>query len=230
MASISKNSSGNWRVQLEHHGQREYKTFKSKSLALRWSVQRQAELQRGLLATVDDAQKTFLREIIARYREKVLPHKRNRGYRWSLNLLEDRFGETRLISLQSKDIANFRDERLNQGLAPATVVKELNLLRILIDYAIKEVGIYLPANPARMVKNPSVNNARDRVLTATEEAQLFAAFTQPMLPVISTLALETACRLGELLSLRWQDVDFQKHIAHIRFTKTDTPRYVPLSS
>ena len=102
MASISKNSSGNWRVQLEHHGQREYKTFKSKSLALRWSVQRQAELQRGLLATVDDAQKTFLREIIARYREKVLPHKRNRGYRWSLNLLEDRFGETRPLVYKAK--------------------------------------------------------------------------------------------------------------------------------
>jgi len=229
MASIIQNDSGNWRVQIEHHGKREYKTFKLKSLADRWATQREAELQRGLVASVDDAQKTALFEVINLYRDKVLPTKRNRSDRFTLNLLEKCLGNIRLISLQTKDIANFRDTRLTEGKAPATVVKELNLLRVLIDYSISEMGIYLPSNQARMVKNPSVKNARDRVLSEEEEIQLFGAFEHPMLGIIAVLALETACRLGELLNMSWEDINFTDSTIHIPLTKTDTPRTIPLS-
>lgn len=182
MASLSQNTSGNWRAQVEVRGQREYKTFRLKSLAQQWAKQRESELERGLLASVDAAQKNTLLAIIDRYRERVLPHKRNRSDRFTLNLLEAEFGRYRLISLQSRDIADFRDRRLQAGKAPATVVKELNLFRVLIDYAINDMGIYLPANPARMVKNPTVRNSRDRILRPAEEKQLFEAFSHPMLP------------------------------------------------
>lgn len=229
MASIIKNDSGNWRVQIEHRGKREYKTFKLKSLADRWATQREAELQRGLVTSVDDAQKTPLSEVIELYRVKVLPNKRNRSDRFTLNLLEEQLGHIRLISLQTKDIADFRDTRLTEGKAPATVVKELNLLRVLIDYAISEMGIYLPSNQARMVKNPSVKNARDRILSEEEEIQLFGAFEHPMLGIITALALETACRLGELLNMSWEDINFTDSTIHIPLTKTDTPRTIPLS-
>lgn len=230
MASLIQNTSGNWRVQIEFRGQREYKTFKSKSLAQQWAKQRESELQRGLLASVDDAQKTPLEAVIARYRERVLPTKRNRSDRFTLELLGDRFGRFRLISLQSKHVADFRDDRLAEGKAPATVVKELNLLRVLIDYAISDMGIYLPANPARMVKNPSVKNARDRILSDEEEEKLFAAFNHPMLPSITRLALETACRLGELLNMQWAHIDFSVRTLKIPVTKTDVPRTIPLST
>jgi integrase len=228
MASIIQNTSGNWRVQIELHGQREYKTFKLKSLAQQWAKQRESELQRGLLASVDDAQKTALLGVIERYRERVLPLKRNRSDQFTLDLLESKFGRHRLLSLQSKDIADFRDNRLREGKAPATVVKDLNLFRVLIDYAINDMGIYLPMNPARMVKNPAVKNSRDRTLTSAEEKQLFAAFKHPMLPHITCLALETACRLSELLNMEWEHINFRHHTLVIPHTKTDVPRTIPL--
>lgn len=230
MASIIQTSSGNWRVQIEFRGQREYKTFKLKSLAQQWAKQRESELQRGLLASVDDAQKTALLAIIERYRERVLPLKRNRSDKFTLDLLEGMFGRHRLISLQSKDIADFRDHRLKAGKAPATVVKELNLFRVLIDYAINDMGIYLPMNPARMVKNPTVKNSRDRILTTAEEKLLFDTFNHPMLPHITQLALETACRLGELLNMEWEHINFRHRTLTIPHTKTDVPRTIPLSS
>lgn len=229
MASILQNTSGNWRVQIEHHGQREYKTFKNKSLAQQWAKQRESELQRGLLASVDDAQKTTLAVVIERYRERVLPLKRSRSDRFTLDKLQNRFGRHRLISLQSKDVADFRDDLIQAGKAPATVVKELNLLRVLIDYAINDMGIYLPANVARVIKNPAVRNARSRILSNAEEPLLFGAFAHPLLPHITQLALETACRLGELLNMQWEHVDFKKHTLHIPVTKTDVPRTIPLS-
>lgn len=180
-----------------------------------------------MLASVDDgAQKTAFSEVIKLYRERVLPGKRNRSDKFTLALLEGRFGNAHLIGLQGRDIADFRDNRLAEGKAPATVVKELNLLRVLIDYAINDMGINLPANPARMIQNPSVENARDRILTSEEEARLFAAFEHPMLPIITRLALETACRLSELLNMSWEDIKGRTML----LPKTRTgPRTIPLS-
>ena len=230
MASFTETPSGSWRVQIENRGKREYKTFKNKSLANRWASQREAELARGMVASADDAQRTPFSDVIKTYRKKVLPTKRNRSDRYTLNTLEKRFGRTRLIALYTKDIADFRDDRLAAGKAPATVVKELNLLRVLIDYSIRDMGIYLPGNPARLVKNPTVRNSRDRVFIADEEKRLFAEFKTLMLKVIARLALETACRLGELLQMHWEDIDFAKRTLHIPKTKTDTPRTIPLSA
>jgi integrase len=229
MASIIQNASGNWRAQIEVHGQREYKTFALKTLAQQWAKQRESELQRGMLASVDDAQKTPLTRVIDQYRKRVLPGKRSRSHKFTLELIEHHFGSHRLIGLQSKDIADFRDFRLQQGKAPATVVKDLNLFRVLIDYAINDMGIYLPMNPARMVKNPTVKNSRDRILTQAEEKRLFAVFNQPMLPHITRLALETACRLGELFNMKWEHIDFRQRTLDIPHTKTDVPRKIPLS-
>ena len=168
--------------------------------------------------------------MISRYRVKVLPSKQNRSDRYTLDLLDAEFGSTRLISLQSKDIADFRDARLGVGRAPATVVKDLNLLRVLVDYAIQDMGIYLPSNPARSVKNPSVKNSRDRVFMQDEERILFSAFTHPMLPAIATLAIETACRLGELLNMEWKDIDLAKRTVFLPKTKIGESRTIPLSS
>jgi integrase len=229
MASFTQTKAGTWRVQVEYRGRREYKTFPNKSLADRWAKQREAELAKGLLVSVDEAQRTPFSDVIAEYRKRVLPTKRNRSDKWVLNTLEDAFGDTRLISLTAKDIAGFRDDRLEAGLAPATVVKELNLLRVLVDYAINDLGIYLPANPARIVKNPSVRNARDRLFLEGEEERLLAAMQLPALVAITQLALETACRLGELLDMQWHDIDFKTRTVRIPKTKTDVPRTIPLS-
>ena len=58
MASILKMATGSFRVQVEQYGKREYKTFRNKSLASSWATQREAELGRGLIATVDLAMRT----------------------------------------------------------------------------------------------------------------------------------------------------------------------------
>ena len=232
MASIKQMANGKWRVQIEYRGRREYKTLLTHSLAKAWANQREVEIAKGQIASADDAQRTPFAEVIDRFREKELPKRKNRSDKFVLNTLEQRFGRTRLISLTTKDIAKFRDDRLDEGRAPATVVKELNLVRQLIDYAIQEMGIYLPSNQARLVKNPKVNNARERVFIEDEEKRLFEAFPNENYRDIGNLALETACRLGELLKMDWSQIDFTKRTLTIpkEDAKTGVGRVVPLSS
>ena len=233
MASIQKTKNGTWRVQIELRGRREYKTFPIKNLAVAWANQREAEIVQGKIQSASVAEQTPFSDVIQEFREKEAPKLRNRSYKFILNTLDERFGRHRLIDLQKRDFSRFRDDRLDEGLAPATVLKELNLARRLIDYAIKDMDIYLPSNTARLVDNPKVNNARDRVFINPEEEQrLFEALPTDDYRAITGLALETACRLGELLKMEWHHIDFDRRLLAIpkAHSKTDVARTIPLSS
>lgn len=235
MASIQKIATKkgmSWRVQIELRGRREFKTFPVKNLAVAWANQREAEIVQGKVQSSSIAERTPFSTVIQTYRERELPKLRNRSTKFMLNTLDERFGRFRLVDLQKKDFARFRDDRLDE-VAPATVLKELNLARRLIDYAMNDLDIYLPANTARQVENPKVENARDRVFISDEEEQrLFEAFPNDNFRHIGGLALETACRLGEMLKMEWHHIDMAARTVIIPKpnTKTEVGRTVPLSS
>ena len=116
--------------------------------------------------------------------------------------------------------------------AAATVLRELNLISHTLDIATKEWGLPLPYNPAKLVRRPLVRNERSRRLTEGEEVRLLAACdigrTTWMKPLI-VLALETGMRRGELLDLKWTDLDLSRRIAHVRRSKNGEHRAVPLT-
>ncbi|MEP7262103.1 MAG: site-specific integrase [Usitatibacter sp.] len=233
MASIQKTKNGTWRVQIEMRGRRDYKTFPTKALAIGWANERETDMAQGKVRSSSQAERTPFATVIQTYRVRELPKLRNRSSKFMLNTLEQRFGRYRLVDLQMKDFANFRDDRLDDDLAPATVLKELNLARRLIDYAIKDLSIYLPSNTARLVDNPHVENDRDRVFISDEEEQrLFEAFPNDNYRHIGALALESACRLGEMLKMEWHHVDFTRRTLTVPKpnTKTEVKKTVPLSS
>ncbi len=51
----------------------------------------------------------------------------------------------------------------------------------------------------------------------------------PYLKPIIVLALNTAMRKGEILNLRWDDVDFARRAVQVKKTKNDQPREVPMT-
>ena len=98
-----------WRVQIELRGRRAYKTFPVKNLAVAWANQREAEIVQGKVQSSSVAERTPFSEVIKEYRKKELEKLKNRSYKYMLNTLEKRFGRHRLIDLQKKDFAKFRD-------------------------------------------------------------------------------------------------------------------------
>ncbi|MFH4294190.1 tyrosine-type recombinase/integrase, partial [Acinetobacter baumannii] len=81
-------------------------------------------------------------------------------------------------------------------------------------------------NPVELVRKPKISSGRDRRLTSGEERRLSRYFKEKnqALYVIFHLALETAMRQGEILSLRWEHVDLQHGVAHLPTTKNGAPR------
>ncbi|WP_411268998.1 tyrosine-type recombinase/integrase [Escherichia coli] len=86
-------------------------------------------------------------------------------------------------------------------------------------------------NPVELVRKPRVSPGRERRLTSSEERRLSRYFRERnmSLYVAFHLALETAMRQGEILSLRWEHIDLRHGVAHLPETKNGHSRDVPLS-
>jgi integrase len=174
-----------------------------------------------------------LSELLARYRDQVSPTKRSAHTEASrINaMLRRPIVHRTLAKLTSADVATYRDERLKDA-APATVVRELNTLSHAIETALREWGLWLPRNPVKLVRRPSVPQGRKRRLEDGEEERLLAACDRgrtPLLKQLVILAIETGMRRGELLGLRWEHVQLIKRIVHLPLTKNGESRDVPLS-
>jgi integrase len=78
------------------------------------------------------------------------------------------------------------------------------------------------------VKLPKVDNGRLRYLTPGELKNALRAAPEWMRAPLALAAL-TGCRRGELLSLRWDDVNVERKVMFIAETKNGEPKAVPLN-
>jgi integrase len=160
-----------------------------------------------------------------------------------LGVLKSHFGQRQLRSLTYGAIREFRSTRLKTKTRSDTqrsitsVNRELALLRRMLNVAVSESFI-VGGNPFHK-GDPLISTAdekrRQRIITRDEEKALLAACDAPKrghLKAIIIAALDTGCRLGELLKLRWRDVDLDNgQINLIAFnTKTATERTVALTT
>ncbi len=118
-------------------------------------------------------------------------------------------------------------EERGNPLKVATVNHHLKLLKAIFNRGIKTGK--LTYNPVRAVKLFKENNARNRCLSAEEEARLFAHLPESIKPLV-TVALHTGMRQGELLALRWDDVDFYTGTLRVREAKSGEGRSVVMNS
>lgn len=145
-----------------------------------------------------------------------------------------------LKDLDSADFAAWRDNRLSEGSAPATVKQNLSIISHLFKTARREWGLKALENPILDVAKPKVNNERSRRLDALEEQYLLDAIDNPgdgagnrinkYIGSMVRFAVETAMRQKEMLDLDWRQVDIDNKIAILLDTKnSDKVVKVPLS-
>jgi integrase len=72
------------------------------------------------------------------------------------------------------------------------------------------------------------NNARKRYLSMEECGHLIDSCRAPHIRAIAVIALHTGMRLGEILSLRRQDIDFPAGLLLIADSKNGEPRHIPM--
>src|SRR6266478_5955056 len=150
------------------------------------------------------------------------------------NVFCQHLGKKALNEIDQQMVEEFKVKRMKtitrygRPRKPASVNRELAILsgvfRIAVDY--EEVA----QNPCRKVESLPENNQRTRHLSFDEEDRLFVALTgdrQHLLALV-TVAIYSGPRRGELLKLRWSNVDFDLNAINFTETKTNKDRSVPM--
>lgn len=132
------------------------------------------------------------------------------------------------------DILKLRKRMEDKNYAPATVKHILVLLRMLINWGIKN-GICPPVDPSKLRFDiPKLDNERTEMLTPTQIEAYERALDQESdqnLAALFRLALVTGMRKSALMNLRWNDCDMDNRIITLRgeVAKRGKTDYVPMS-
>jgi integrase len=129
--------------------------------------------------------------------------------------LKPALGRVKLAQLKPLHIENFMTAQVEQkGLAQATVDKHFWTLHKALDRAVAWGQI--PRNPADQVVKPGVQDSEVRSFDVDEQAAILgrAAGTWQYGPIL--LALATGMRRGEIVALRWRDVELEAGVVAVR--------------
>lgn len=210
-------------------------TFDTFEAAEQTRLHIEAQLSVSVVRDYSVATKTTLRDLLERYLEEVVPsHKGAAIERTRIRRLlrDEAFVDKKLAALTTEDLQDFVTDRLTE-VAPATVDRDLDMISQTLNYADDVWKIAAVESPFKGLRRPKYFNERDRRLAPSEEKALLDAARADENPYVEpaiVLALETAMRRSELLSLTAADINHELRYALLRDTKNGRSRKVPLST
>jgi len=214
-------------------------TFKRLTDAKKWAQDTESAIRDGRHFKTTEAKKHTFADLADRYIKDVLPKKPKQELRQKMQLewWKEKMGVYLLADITPALIVQYRDE-LASGTtyrhtqrSPATVVRYMAALSHAFTIAVKEWG-WLDDSPTRKVTKPSESEGRVRFLDDDERAKLLTACKEssnPLLYPCVILALSTGMRQGELMGLKWPDVNLKDGFLILHKTKNGTRRRVPLA-
>jgi site-specific recombinase XerD len=148
------------------------------------------------------------------------------SYENRVNQIISHFGEMNLSEITPSVIQEYKAKRKAEGLKPATLNREIATMKKAFSLAVE--WEWLKHNPIAKVSLEKENNARTRWLTYGEESELLPVCPE-WLKEIVVFALNTGMRSGEILSLEWRGVDFNRKTITIFQSKNNEPRTIPMT-
>jgi len=160
--------------------------------------------------------------------------------RLHIKALEGFFGDKTFDQITRMLVRKFIKERRETDTvhetprSVATVNRELACLRAIFSHAIEDgLASSNPCLKHKKDKGPSIpeNNERTRYLTLDEQQRLLnqCVGARAHLRPIIILAIQTGMRRGEILSLRWPQVDLSRSLVYLPVTKSGRPQTVFLN-
>jgi integrase len=236
MAHIAKRPSGRYQVQIKLNGLRPInRTFSTKKAAVAFArqVEGDSELARKLGAPVVDCPtfQTLADEYMAAV---TLRDTRNLVSR--LSWWCKRLGELKVTAIDEFKVDDALHD-LAKSRTGSTINRYKSTLSAVLRWFIRHRD-YKHLNYRNPVRAESVstfreNPAKDRFLTDDEQRRLLDACrlaTWDRMYLLVLMALTTGARKGELLGLRWCDIDFPGRTARLAVTKNGKARLLPLTA
>ena len=143
------------------------------------------------------------------------------------------FMDYQIKDITAWEVEKWRNKRLDSGIKPATTNRQINLIKGCLSRAV-EWGL-IESHDLHKVKALTVDNSKVRYLSKDEEQRLRDAldeFNIDYLKALVLLARNTGMRKGELLSLKWADINLTNKVLTVDFqnAKSGNSRHIPLNT
>ncbi len=238
---VTKSGEVSYRVRIRLKGHLPVsKTFKNLTHAKKWKRITESSIEKGEYFKECISTSKTLGEAVDKYIEEFLPYKpkNGRNVQQHLERWKRELGMKKVQEITPSDIAGVRDRLLTEITtngklrSSSTVVRYIASISHLYTVVSNEWG-WVADNPVAKIKKPKNNQGRLRYLSKEEIPRLLNECKKsrnPYLHTIVLLGIQTGMRKGEILSLRWEDVDFENRWVFLQTTKNNAPRTVPISS
>ena len=234
MASIRKLKSGNYQVQIRLLGLRPIvRSFstKKKSQEFARQIEGDSELARKLGVPV--TQSLSFNQLVDKYMAQYAGKDPSTIGR--LNYWITRFGNKQITQIDEFEVDDGLVE-LAKTRTGSTVNRYKSTLSAVFIFFIQHPDYkkLRYTNPVRKesVSSFSENQAKQRFLSHDEQESLLSASKKAnwdKFYLVVLLAITTGARKGEILNLKWSDIDFQNRTALLAETKNGKPRLLPLT-
>ena len=198
-----------WVAEVSLNGRRLYKYAKTQRECREWLKDTLTKIGNGLTFT---GTQVTLEKFVATWLDGKSLSRRPHTVLQYRQLIEmhilPMLGKMRLTDIQPAHLKQLYLAKKEEGRGARTVQLIHTTMHSILNQALKE-GI-LGRNPAAAVERPKVEQAERQILTDSQAQQLVIASQDSHIGTIIYLALMTGMREGELLGLKWSDLDWAK--------------------
>lgn len=222
--TIYQRPNGKWRAQIVLNGGRLSVTAATRTEAQEWLRATRNQIESGL--TLRGAKTTygeFLTEWLTTSKQRLTA-----GTHYSYSQLAKKYilpalGNVRLRDLNPSAIQRFYNQKVTEGVGLRTVQKTHVVIHASLNAALK-MGL-IGRNPDDATQPPKPTHKEMRFLTQDEVKRLLETAKQidDRHYALYFIAIVTGMRQGELLGLKWENVDLEKGILNIKFSMTRLP-------
>lgn len=218
-------------------------SFERLTDARKWASDTEADIRAGRHFKASESKRHTFADVVARYEQEVAPTipKEWKHRQAHLEWWKGHIGAYTLADVSPALITECKARLQAGALADgkpgpkprqnATVVRYMAALSAALGVACREWQ-WLDTNPMEKVSKPTLPRGRVRFLSDDEREKLLEACEKSenklLYPVV-VLALSTGMRQGEMMSLKWKDVDLSRGRATLHETKNGSIRVVPIA-
>ncbi len=206
--TIYRRADGAWSAQISVEGKRLSKYFKTRKEASNWLLEMRNKLKSGIsLAGAQTTLSEYFVDYLKAIQTTIRPNTHSQYSQIVKQHILPMLGKIKLDQLKPNIIQQLYSHKLDQGASERTVL----LIHAVLHRALRQAVMWgiLGWNPSDGVIRPKLRRTEMQVLDDLQVRNLLLAAKGNWMETFLQIAVTTGLRFGEILGLKWSDLDWE---------------------